>query len=186
MSRADMSITTYIKSDLYRYAGNTTAKSFIKNFIRNRSFRYSLWFRLCSSDNIFVRLFARVARDRLSRKSGIQILPGTKIGYGLYIGHQMNIVVHPYTVIGNNCNLSQFTTIGSGNNTPAKIGNNVYIGPGCCIVEDVEIGDFAIIGAGSVVVKDVDAYTTVAGNPAKPISTQSTNRFIKRSWPPEK
>jgi serine O-acetyltransferase len=180
-----MSIGTYIKSDLYRYAGDTSVKAFAKNFLRNRSFRYCLWFRLCSSKNPFIRLLARIARERLSKKSGIQIPPGTKIGYGLYLGHQMSIVVHPFTVIGDNCNLSQFTTIGSGKNTPAKIGNNVYIGPGCCIVEDVEIGDFAIVGAGSVVVKNVEPYTTVAGNPAKPISKQTFNRFIKRAWPPE-
>ena len=37
----------------------------------------------------------------------------TSIGYGLYIAHGMPIAVNPATIIGNNCNLSQFVTIGS-------------------------------------------------------------------------
>jgi len=37
----------------------------------------------------------------------------------------------------------------------AQIGNNVYIGPSVCIVEDVKIGDGVTIGAGSVIVKEI-------------------------------
>lgn len=178
-----MSIINYIKSDLYRYCGNTTARSFLRQYVRNRSFRYSFWFRLCESKQGLVRFAAKVARDRLSKKTGIQIPAGTKIGYGLYIGHQMNLVVHPYTVIGNNCNLSQFTTIGSNNNTPAKIGDNVYIGPNCCIVDAVEIGSGSIIGAGAVVVSNVPPNTIFAGNPAKHIKDAPSNPYVKRRWP---
>lgn len=164
------SVWEFIKSDLRRYAPNTGPKAILKSYLRNRSFRYCFWFRLCESDNWVVWLMAAVMHDRLSKKFGIQIPRRTKIGKGLYIGHYMSLVVHPNTVIGENCNLSQFTTIGSNKNTPARIGNNVYIGPGCCIVEDVTIGDNSIIGAGSVVVKSIPANCTAAGNPAKIIS----------------
>lgn len=160
----------FIKSDLLRYAANTGPKAFIKNYLRNRSFRYCFWFRLCEVDSKPLFLLAAIMHDRLSKKFGIQIPRRTKIGAGLYIGHYMSLVVHPNTVIGEGCNLSQFTTIGSNKNTPAKIGNNVYIGPGCCIVEDVTVGDNSIIGAGSVVVKSIPANCTAAGNPAKVIS----------------
>ena len=64
-----------------------------------------------------------------------------KLGYGLYIGHGVAIVINPGTIIGNNCNISQCLTIGTNHNTPAVIGDNVYIGPGVCIVEDVRIGN---------------------------------------------
>ncbi len=47
------------------------------------------------------------------------------------------------------------------------IGDNVFLGCGAIILPGVHIGDGAIIGAGSVVTKNVDAYTVVAGNPAK-------------------
>ena len=106
---------------------------------------------------------------RIGRKYGLQIPTCTKIGRGLYIGHGIGIVINPDTIIGDNCNISQFLTIGSNKGTPAKIGNNVYIGPNVCLVENVMIGDNAKIGAGAVVVKDVPANATAVGNPARVI-----------------
>ena len=103
----------------------------------------------------FLQAYAIWKHYHLSIKYGIQIPRDTKIGYGLYIGHGVSIVVNPKTVIGNNVNISQCTTIGSNKGTPATIGDNVYIGPGVCIVEDVHIGCNSLIGAGAVVVNDV-------------------------------
>lgn len=62
------------------------------------------------------------------------------------------------------------------------IGDNVYIGPSVCIVENVSIGDNATIGAGAVVVKDVPANATVAGVPAKVISEKQPGRYILNKW----
>ena len=53
---------------------------------------------------------------------------------------------------------------------PVIIGANVWIGGGAIILPGVTIGDDAIIGAGSIVTRDVAAGSTVAGNPARPIS----------------
>ena len=63
-----------------------------------------------------------------SVKYGLDIPRTTKIGYGLYIGHGLGAVINPLTIIGNNCNISQFLSIGSNHGTPAIIGDNVYIG----------------------------------------------------------
>lgn len=163
-------IGEYIRADLKRYSDTATASSYLAHYARNRSFRYCVWLRLCEADGRAIRAIAAVFHNRLSKKFGIQIPRHTRIGKGLYIGHSMSLIVHPLTIIGENCNLSQFTTIGSNNGIPASIGNNVYIGPGCSIVENVKIGDNVIIGAGSVVVKDVPNNCTAAGNPAKVIS----------------
>ncbi len=74
-------------------------------------------------------------------------------------------------MIGNNVNLSQFTTIGAnGGRQAAEIGDNVYIGPNVCIIEHVKIGNNATIGAGSVVTKDIPENATAVGNYAKVIS----------------
>ena len=54
------------------------------------------------------------------------------------------------------------------------IGNDVWIGSNCSIVDGVKIGDHVVIGAGSVVTKDVDDYSFVAGNPAKLIKDRRT------------
>lgn len=110
------------------------------------------------------------------------IEPQTKIGYGLYIGHCFGIIVNPTAIIGNNVNLSQFTTIGSNNGKAAIIGDKVYVGPNVCIVEDVTIGNGVCIGAGAVVVKDVPMKSTVAGCPAVVVSGKSSERFIKNEY----
>lgn len=148
---------------------------------RNHCFAYSFWLRLASRQNLFYPL-ARFMNYRQSRKYGIQISPFTRIGYGLYIGHGIGIVINPRTVIGNNCNISQFLTIGSNKGTPAVIGDNVYIGPQVCLVENVRIGDNATIGAGSVVTKDIPAGATAVGVPAKVISYDKQATFIRNRW----
>lgn len=172
-----------IKSDLYRYGGKTTVKAFLRNFIFNRSFNYMFWFRLGQSKPWFVRWPAMVAHRCLTLRYGVHIPLQVKVGFGLYIGHGMGLIVNPTTRIGNNCNLSQFTTIGSNHNNAAHIGDNVYIGPSVCIIEHVVIGNDATIGAGAVVVKDVPPGATAAGVPAKVISHKNPGRYVQYRWP---
>ena len=124
---------------------------------------------------------AVVMHRRLSVKYCIQIPRTCRIGCGFYIGHGIGIVINGGTVIGNNVNISQFLTIGTNRNTPAVIGDNVYIGPNVCIVEDVHIGNNASIGAGAVVVKDVPENATVAGVPAKVVSYKE-HPFVKNRY----
>lgn len=102
---------------------------------------------------------------RISNKFGIQIPVSTQIGPGLYVGHGIGIIINGKAKIGKNCNISQFLTIGSNKGTPATIGDNVYIGPNVCIVEDVKIGNNVKIGAGTVVINDVPDGATTVGNP---------------------
>lgn len=171
-------MNTYVKSDLYRYTGKTDLLSFLKLYVKERSFRYIVAFRLINSKGIqkLVGIFLWYTRDR-----SISIPKETKIGYGFYIGHG-NVVINRTAVIGNNVNLSNYTTIGSNNNSAAIIGDNVYIGPNCCIVENVNIGDNVTIGAGSVVTKDIPRNATAVGNYARVISFDSPGRFILNKW----
>jgi acetyltransferase-like isoleucine patch superfamily enzyme len=46
-----------------------------------------------------------------------------------------------------------------------RIGNDVYIGVNCIIMDDV--GDGAVVAAGSVVINKVEPYSIVGGNPAR-------------------
>ena len=48
-----------------------------------------------------------------------------------------------------------------------RVGHNVWIGYGACILRGVTVGDNAVIGANSVVTKDVPANAVVGGVPAK-------------------
>ena len=135
----------------------------------------------CSPTNGITGKLARLWY-RFYRGGRIQIDYSTQIGYGLFIGHNGPVVVHSSATIGNNCNLSQFTTIGSNEGKAAVIGDNVYIEPNVCIVEDVHIGDNVTIGAGSVVTKDIPSNATAAGNYARCIHYDQPARFIKNRW----
>lgn len=48
-----------------------------------------------------------------------------------------------------------------------QIGNDVWIGANCTILDGVKIGDGAVIAAGSVINKDVECYAIVGGVPGK-------------------
>jgi acetyltransferase-like isoleucine patch superfamily enzyme len=50
---------------------------------------------------------------------------------------------------------------------PIRIGQNVWIGRGCCLLPGITIGEGAVIGANSVVTKDIPADSVAAGSPAK-------------------
>jgi len=64
-----------------------------------------------------------------------------------------------YPGLGNGWELSE--------SSPVHIGDAVWIGSNCRINKGVSIGDGAIVAANSVVTKNVEAFTIVAGNPAK-------------------
>jgi acetyltransferase-like isoleucine patch superfamily enzyme len=55
-----------------------------------------------------------------------------------------------------------------------RVGNNVWIGYGACILRGVTVGDNAIIGAGAVVTKDVPTNAVVGGVPARVIRMRET------------
>ncbi len=177
-------VKQYILSDYYRYYGEITPfyKLVLKALIaRNHCFTYTFWLRLASQRS-WIYPLARWKHYRLSRKYGIQISPFSKIGYGFYIGHGVGIVINPATEIGNNCNVSQFLSIGLNKGTPAKIGDNVYIGPNVCIVEDVQIGDNVTIGAGAVVLEDIQNNATAVGVSAQTLHFENSAQYIVNRW----
>ena len=150
-------------------------------YFKDSTFRFQTAFRMCHGNGI-VWWIGSVLYKLSKVKKRIYLGKNTQIGYGLYIGHGGPIIINPTAVIGNNCNLSQFTTIGSNENHAATIGDNVYIGPNVCIVEDVHIGDNVTIGAGSVVTKDIPSNATAAGNYAKVLNYNNPGRYITRRW----
>lgn len=171
----------YVKSDLMRYYGRCDVSTFFKAYLKDSTFRFQYAFRLSQCSG-FKKIFGLFLWKINRQKKTIQLPRQTKVGYGLYIGHGGPIVVNKTAVIGNNCNLSQFTSIGSNHNCAATIGDNVYIGPNVCIVENVKIGNNVTIGAGSVVTKDIPDNATAVGNYAKVIHYNNPGRFVNRRW----
>ncbi len=172
-----------IQSDLHRTKdeGGGILKILLKSFISRRT-AFHLWLRLAQYKNGFFYPYCNIRYELIQKKYGIHIPSRTLIGYGLYLGHYLGICINSSTIIGNNVNLLQFTTIGAIEGKAAIIGDNVYIGPNTCLVENITIGNNCTIGAGSVVTKDVPKNATVAGVPAKVLNYNNPGRFIGNPW----
>lgn len=171
----------YVKSDAVRYGVVPTFRGVASEYLRNKTFRWQVAFRLVNSTGIEKLIGALLWKTNRNRQN-IQIHRRTTVGYGLYIGHNGPVVVNPTAILGNNVNLSQFTTIGAIDGDAAVIGDNVYIGPACCLIENVHIGDNATIGAGSVVTKDIPANATAVGNYAKVVNFKNPGRYVRNRW----
>lgn len=65
-------------------------------------------------------------------------------------------------------------------NKHISIGNDVWIGRRCLILDGVTIGDGAIIAAGAVVTKDIPPYAIAGGVPAKVIKYRFSNDIISK------
>lgn len=60
------------------------------------------------------------------------------------------------------------------------IGNDVWIGWEAVVTPGDTIGDGAIIATRAVVVSDIAPYTTVGGNPARPLNKRDSDEDIDR------
>lgn len=111
-------------------------------------------------------------------KTGIYISPGC-FGPGLNIVHLGYIWVDNSAIIGKNCTVLPRVLLGKkypGIKTPnIIIGDNCYIGTNTTILGPVKIGNNVTIGAGSVVVNDIPDNCVVVGSPAKVIKYKETN-----------
>ena len=108
-----------------------------------------------------------------------------KIPENIKLPHQgVGLVIGPGVILGNNCKIYHNVTLGAKDNYAKKcvdsdvwgkkdgfprIGDNVLIGTGACVLGNIKIGNNVIIGANSVVLSDVPDNVVVAGNPAKVI-----------------
>ena len=60
-----------------------------------------------------------------------------------------------------------------------RVGHNVWIGYGACILRGVTIGDNAIVGTSAVVTRDVPANAVVGGVPARVIRMREEPRTLR-------
>ena len=108
-----------------------------------------------------------------------------EIGDQAYIGPYAILYGHGGLVIGRNTMIAGHTVIVPANHgfqslgvpmrdqpltrVGIEIGDDVWIGAGCKILDGVRIGSGSIIGAGSVVTKDIDPGSVAVGVPAEVI-----------------
>ncbi len=60
-----------------------------------------------------------------------------------------------------------------------RVGNNVWIGYGACVLRGTAVGDNAVIGTNSVVTRDVPDNAVVGGVPARPIRMREAPRSMR-------
>jgi len=119
------------------------------------------------------RHVARQIQSRVSERFAVDIHPAARFGRGILIDHGTGLVVGETAVVENEVSILQAVTLGGtgkecGDRHP-KIRHGVLIGAGAKVLGNIEVGEGAKIGAGSIVLDDVEPYTTVVGNPARPV-----------------
>ena len=116
-----------------------------------------------------LRLLARMISSVGRFFTGIEIHPGAKIGYGVFIDHGTGVVIGETTEIGNNVTIYQGATLGGTGKETGKrhptLESGVMVSAGAKVLGPITIGRNAKIGAGSVVLHDVPANATVVGVP---------------------
>lgn len=104
--------------------------------------------------------------------SGTVILANSVIGAGAKLG--AHVMVLQNSVISHDATVGDFTTVATGVCISGRvtIGDSCYLGSNCCIREGLTIGAGSLIGLGAVVTQSVPSGMVVAGNPARPLTSQ--------------
>lgn len=153
---------------------------FLKDFLFQHRLRYVIYLRKSNAaKNKISKLFYEYKLYRLSRKYGIEIKSGTKIGKGFAMTHAYNITITPYATIGNNVNILKGATVGlsGGKKRGAPtIGDCVYIGINSTVVGNITIGSDVMIAPNTFVNQDVPDHSIVIGNPCKIIPRENATK----------
>jgi serine O-acetyltransferase len=117
--------------------------------------------------SVFYRSLFRFVRNHY----GIELPFTVRVGRRVSIDHQSGIVIHGYTVMGDDCRIRQNTTMGVRSlddpNAAPVLEAGVDVGAGAVIVGRITIGAGASVGANAVVLQDVPAGALAIGIPAK-------------------
>ncbi|MFM9413450.1 serine O-acetyltransferase [Peptococcus simiae] len=121
------------------------------------------------------RLLSQIARFFTQ----VEIHPGATIGEGLFIDHGCGIVIGETAIVGDDVTLFQGVTLGGTGKEKGKrhptLDDGVMVSSGARVLGNIHIGENVKIGAGSVVLQDVPANSTVVGIPGRVVK-QDGNR----------
>jgi len=159
---------------------------FFKGYHALQAYRFGHWLWKRGRQHLAFHL-----QSRSSETFAVDIHPAARLGQGLLLDHGTGLVVGETAVIGDDVSMLQSVTLGGtgktcGNRHP-KIHRGVLIGAGAKVLGGITVGEGAKVGAGSIVLDDVTPYTTVVGNPARPVGqrhTQMPALTMDQSMPP--
>lgn len=136
---------------------------------------HTLWERGFTFLARFVSQFVRFV-------TGVEIHPAADIGRRLFIDHGAAVVIGETAEIGDDVLMYHGVTLGGDSMRREKrhptLADGVSLGANSTLVGSITVGENASVGAGSVVVEDVSPETTVAGNPATPVSETGADRTV--------
>ncbi|MHA6325659.1 sugar O-acetyltransferase [Roseivivax sp. CAU 1753] len=109
------------------------------------------------------------------------------IGSGVFMNYSCYLLDAAPIHIGDGCDIGPFVQLLTADHPrdpvarkaelesayPIVIGRDVWLGASAIILPGITVGDNAIVGAGAVVTRDVPAGVTVAGNPARPLTSRA-------------
>lgn len=111
--------------------------------------------------------------------TGIEIHPGAKIGYGVFIDHGMGVVIGETAEVGDNCTIYQGVTLGGTGKDKGKrhptLKNGVLVGSGAKVLGPFTVGENSKIAANAVALKEIADYQTVVGVPGRPVERKKKN-----------
>lgn len=134
--------------------------------------------------NFFKRIINKIAfviPGGGSARPWLQKIRGVQIGNNVWISQYVYIdELYPEKItIGDNCTIGLRVSIIShlfwggksvnGYSAPVTIGKDVFIGPHCVILPNVNIGEGSVINAGTVVSRNVPAHTFWGTDSARPL-----------------
>ncbi|MGB3830198.1 MAG: hypothetical protein WA962_15650, partial [Ornithinimicrobium sp.] len=120
-------------------------------------------------------IFCRIGFIAVRGMYGIELPHTVTLGRRVRIAHQSGIVVHPFTVIGDDCTLRQGVSLGAGAGTDPqlfikqapRLGKGVSLGAGAVVVGRVNLGDGVSVGPNATVMTHVPAGATVLAQPPR-------------------
>ncbi len=129
------------------------------------AYRFNYWARQVHIPVVrqLLIIMAFIVRRPIEAFTGCFIAPTAEIGPGLVV-HNLYGVIVGGTKIGKNCTVYSDTKIGY---QVKRIGDDVSVGLGAVVVENVTIGNNVWIAPNSVVITDVPDNTTIMGVPAR-------------------
>ena len=145
--------------------------------IANNKVREKLTAR-CQSDNVellSIQANNVVVMDKVSIGAGAILCPFVTLTSNICIGKQFQANIYSY--VAHDCVIGDYVTFAPGVkcNGNVKIEDHAYIGTGAILKQGTPgkplvIGKGAVVGMGAVVTKSVEPFSTVIGNPARPLN----------------
>lgn len=150
-----------------------------QTYLRSKYIRYM---RLCDNldynNSSILKKITKIYYQRKKNYFGLILgyeIGSKNIGAGICLYHNGPIVINGNSIIGDNCSFHGDNCVGNNGidiECPV-LGKNVDVGVGAKIIGNIKIADNVKIGAGSIVVNDIlEEGATVVGIPGKIVKSR--------------